>query len=65
MWLRCWLPFRWELRQATVSTAGRDQRYADHPHCVTRDGMQQQQRGVYLVHVCPVFISAGGGGRSE
>jgi len=56
--LHCWLPFRWELHPATLSTAGlmRDQRYADHPHCVTRDGMQQQ-RGLLCtcrssVHLC-------------
>ena len=35
----------------------RDQRYADHPHCVTRDGMQQQRRGLLCtcmssVHLC-------------
>ena len=57
--LQCWLPFRWELHPTTVSKLAvmRDQRYADHPHCVTRDGMQQLQRGLLCtcmssVHLC-------------
>ena len=59
--LQCWLPLGWELHPAKVSTAGRDvmrdQTYADHLQCVTRDGIKQQQCGLLCtcmssIHLC-------------
>jgi len=56
-WLRCWLPFRWELHPATASTAGRDawSKICRPPTLCTRDRMQQ--RGLLCtcmssIHLC-------------
>jgi len=53
--LQCWLPFHIQPQYQQLAVM-RDRRYADHPHCVTRDGMQQQQRGLLCTRMSSVHL---------